>query len=84
MLSTIKMIFRKLNMLAFMKILKKFDKVCKWSTLKSLKIFHFGGHMRRKSDFLGFVFQVTGKEVLPIYLKVVESSYFDSSDKVNH
>ncbi|KAG2702632.1 hypothetical protein I3760_06G099500 [Carya illinoinensis] len=43
--------YRKLNMLAFMKILKKFDKV-------------------------------TGKEVLPIYLKVVESSYFDSSDKV--
>ncbi|XP_041014208.1 phosphate transporter PHO1 homolog 1 [Juglans microcarpa x Juglans regia] len=43
--------YRKLNMLAFIKILKKFDKV-------------------------------TGKEVLPIYLKVVESSYFDSSDKV--
>ncbi|OMO83035.1 hypothetical protein CCACVL1_11592 [Corchorus capsularis] len=43
--------FRHLNMLAFIKILKKFDKV-------------------------------TGKEILPIYLKVVESSYFNSSDKV--
>lgn len=43
--------YRNLNMLAFAKILKKFDKV-------------------------------TNKEVLPIYLKVVESSYFNSSDKV--
>ncbi|GMI99961.1 hypothetical protein like AT1G68740 [Hibiscus trionum] len=43
--------YRNLNMLAFIKILKKFDKV-------------------------------TGKQVLPIYLKVVESSYFNSSDKV--
>ncbi|XP_042502910.1 phosphate transporter PHO1 homolog 1 [Macadamia integrifolia] len=43
--------YRHLNMLAFVKILKKFDKV-------------------------------TGKEVLPIYLKVVESSYFNSSDMV--
>lgn len=42
--------YRHLNMLAFSKILKKFDKV-------------------------------TGKQVLPIYLKVVESSYFNSSDK---
>ena len=29
------------------------------------------------------MFQVTGKQILPIYLKVVESSYFNSSDKVN-
>ncbi|XP_058091706.1 phosphate transporter PHO1 homolog 1 [Magnolia sinica] len=43
--------YRNLNMLAFVKILKKFDKV-------------------------------TEKQVLPIYLKVVESSYFNSSDKV--
>ncbi|XP_010265338.1 PREDICTED: phosphate transporter PHO1 homolog 1-like [Nelumbo nucifera] len=43
--------YRHLNMLAFVKILKKFDKV-------------------------------TEKQVLPIYLKVVESSYFNSSDKV--
>ncbi|CAH9082137.1 unnamed protein product [Cuscuta epithymum] len=43
--------YRNLNMLAFVKILKKFDKV-------------------------------TNKEVLPIYLRVVESSYFNSSDKV--
>ncbi|KAK4842281.1 hypothetical protein QYF36_019021 [Acer negundo] len=43
--------YRNLNMLAFIKILKKFDKV-------------------------------TGKQILPIYLKVVESSYFNSSDKV--
>ncbi|KAM7270905.1 hypothetical protein ACFE04_030119 [Oxalis oulophora] len=43
--------YRNLNMLAFIKILKKFDKV-------------------------------TGKQVLSIYLKVVESSYFNSSDKV--
>lgn len=42
--------YRNLNLLAFIKILKKFDKV-------------------------------TGKQVLPIYLKVVESSYFNSSDK---
>ncbi|KAH6762982.1 EXS family protein [Perilla frutescens var. hirtella] len=42
--------YRNLNMLAFVKILKKFDKV-------------------------------TNKQVLPIYLKVVESSYFNSSDK---
>ncbi|KAL2559365.1 Phosphate transporter PHO1-like protein 1 [Forsythia ovata] len=42
--------YRNLNMLAFAKILKKFDKV-------------------------------TNKEVLPIYLRVVESSYFNSSDK---
>lgn len=27
--------------------------------------------------------QVTEKQFLPIYLKVVESSYFNSSDKVN-
>ncbi|KAG5380320.1 hypothetical protein IGI04_028162 [Brassica rapa subsp. trilocularis] len=43
--------YRNLNMLAFMNILKKFDKV-------------------------------TGKQILPIYLKVVKSSYFNSSDKV--
>ncbi|KAF8407882.1 hypothetical protein HHK36_007020 [Tetracentron sinense] len=43
--------YRNLNMLAFVKILKKFDKV-------------------------------TEKQVLPIYLRVVESSYFNSSDKV--
>ncbi|KAG9143625.1 hypothetical protein Leryth_019210 [Lithospermum erythrorhizon] len=43
--------YRNLNMLAFVKILKKFDKV-------------------------------TNKEVLPIYLRVVESSYFNSSDMV--
>ncbi|GAB2226541.1 hypothetical protein Droror1_Dr00022351 [Drosera rotundifolia] len=43
--------YRNLNMLAFVKILKKFDKV-------------------------------TNKQVLPIYLTVVESSYFNSSDKV--
>ncbi|GFZ16179.1 EXS (ERD1/XPR1/SYG1) family protein [Actinidia rufa] len=43
--------YRNLNMLAFVKILKKFDKV-------------------------------TNKQVLPIYLKVVESSYFNISDKV--
>ncbi|KAK6931431.1 EXS, C-terminal [Dillenia turbinata] len=43
--------YRNLNMLAFVKILKKFDKV-------------------------------TGKQVLPLYLKVVESTYFNSSDKV--
>ncbi|KVH97462.1 phosphate transporter PHO1 homolog 1 [Cynara cardunculus var. scolymus] len=42
--------YRNLNMLAFAKILKKFDKV-------------------------------TNKQVLPIYLKVVESSYFNSSNK---
>lgn len=42
--------YRSLNMMAFVKILKKFDKV-------------------------------TTKEVQPIYLKVVESSYFNSSDK---
>ncbi|OIW21636.1 hypothetical protein TanjilG_06940 [Lupinus angustifolius] len=44
-------VYRNLNMLAFLKILKKFDKV-------------------------------TTKQILPIYLKVVESSYFNSSDKV--
>ncbi|XP_027361910.1 phosphate transporter PHO1 homolog 1 [Abrus precatorius] len=44
-------VYRNLNMLAFIKILKKFDKV-------------------------------TAKQILPIYLKVVESSYFNSSDKV--
>ncbi|XP_044492547.1 phosphate transporter PHO1 homolog 1-like [Mangifera indica] len=43
--------YRNLNLLAFIKILKKFDKA-------------------------------TGKQVLPIYLKVVESSYFNSSDQV--
>ncbi|KAH9321143.1 hypothetical protein KI387_015782 [Taxus chinensis] len=42
--------YRSLNMLAFVKILKKFDKV-------------------------------TGQQVLPIYLNVVERSYFNSSDK---
>ncbi|KAK4376513.1 hypothetical protein RND71_002809 [Anisodus tanguticus] len=42
--------YRNLNMLAFVKILKKLDKV-------------------------------TNKQVLPIYLRVVESSYFNSSDK---
>ncbi|KAG2280580.1 hypothetical protein Bca52824_051800 [Brassica carinata] len=39
--------YRSLNMLTFMNILKKFDKI-------------------------------TGKQILPIYLKVVESSYFNS------
>ncbi|XP_010681380.2 phosphate transporter PHO1 homolog 1 isoform X1 [Beta vulgaris subsp. vulgaris] len=43
--------YRNLNMLAFVKILKKFDKV-------------------------------TNKEVLPIYLRVVENSYFNTSDMV--
>ncbi|KAL3644625.1 Phosphate transporter PHO1 1 [Castilleja foliolosa] len=42
--------YRNLNMLAFVKILKKFDKV-------------------------------TNKQILHIYLRVVESSYFNSSDK---
>ncbi|KAL2519168.1 Phosphate transporter PHO11 [Abeliophyllum distichum] len=42
--------YRHLNMLAFVKIMKKFDKV-------------------------------TNKQVLPIYIRVVESSYFNSSDK---
>ncbi|XP_031096737.1 phosphate transporter PHO1 homolog 1 [Ipomoea triloba] len=42
--------YRNLNMLAFVKILKKFDKV-------------------------------TNKQVLPIYLRVVENSHFNSSDK---
>ncbi|XP_062206244.1 phosphate transporter PHO1-1-like [Phragmites australis] len=42
--------YRNLNMMAFVKILKKFDKV-------------------------------SGKQVLSIYLKVVESSYFNSSDE---
>ncbi|PWZ17268.1 Phosphate transporter PHO1-3 [Zea mays] len=42
--------YRSLNMMAFVKILKKFDKV-------------------------------TGKEVQQIYLKAVESSYYNSSDK---
>ncbi|KAJ1282943.1 hypothetical protein BS78_03G089600 [Paspalum vaginatum] len=42
--------YRNLNMMAFVKILKKFEKV-------------------------------TGKQVLSIYLKVVESSYFNSSDE---
>ncbi|KAL8531593.1 hypothetical protein ACS0TY_008260 [Phlomoides rotata] len=42
--------YRNLNMIAFVKILKKFDKV-------------------------------TNKQVLPVYLRVVESSYFSSSDK---
>ena len=41
---------RNLNMMAFVKILKKFEKI-------------------------------TGKQVLSIYLKVVESSYFNSSDQ---
>ncbi|CAA2975000.1 phosphate transporter PHO1 homolog 1 [Olea europaea subsp. europaea] len=44
--------YRNLNMLAFLKILKKFDKV-------------------------------TRKQVHPIYFRVIESSYFYSSDKVN-
>ncbi|KAH1060091.1 hypothetical protein GLYMA_02G130200v4 [Glycine max] len=44
-------VYRNLNLLAFIKILKKFDKV-------------------------------TEKQILPIYIKVVESSYFNSSDKV--
>ncbi|KAK6133799.1 hypothetical protein DH2020_032510 [Rehmannia glutinosa] len=48
--------YRNLNMLAFAKILKKFDKVSIFS-------------------------QVTNKQALPIYLRVVESSYFNSSDK---
>ncbi|KAJ3694343.1 hypothetical protein LUZ60_009823 [Juncus effusus] len=43
--------YQNLNMLAFVKIMKKFDKV------------------------------VTSKQVSPTYLKVVESSYFNSSDK---
>lgn len=42
--------YRNLNMMAFVKILKKFEKV-------------------------------SGKQVLSIYLKVVESSYFNSSDE---
>lgn len=41
---------RNLNMMAFVKILKKFEKI-------------------------------TGKRVLSVYLKVVESSYFNSSDE---
>ncbi|XP_057961513.1 phosphate transporter PHO1 homolog 1 [Malania oleifera] len=43
--------YRNLNMLAFVKILKKLDKV-------------------------------TNKQILPIYLRVAESSYFNTSDKV--
>ena len=41
---------RNLNMMAFVKILKKFEKI-------------------------------TGKQALAVYLKVVESSYFNSSDE---
>ncbi|CAO2209239.1 unnamed protein product [Urochloa humidicola] len=43
--------YRNLNMMAFVKILKKFEKI-------------------------------TGKQVLSVYLKVVETSYFNSSDEV--
>lgn len=73
-------------MLAFVKILKKFDKVS--------KVFGFAMLLFRYSILFYFIslkmiiflyvfFQVTGKQVLPIYLKVVESSYFNSSNKVN-
>lgn len=74
-------------MLAFIKILKKFDKVSKWDdlTLKFLTEPAFGflvQVMKRGLTCVWYSFQVTGKQVLPIYLKVVESSYFNSSDKV--
>lgn len=36
--------------------------------------------MYAKTD--SFILQVMGKQILPTYLKVVESSYFNSSDKV--
>lgn len=36
---------------------------------------------KTNKQFFG-IFQVTGKQVLPIYHKEVERSYFNSSDKV--
>lgn len=36
------------------------------------------------NSLVKWTFQVTEKQVLPVYLKVVESSYFNSSDKVRN
>lgn len=75
-------VFRNLNMLAFVKILKKFDKV----SIITMIIVFLSGLINMANTFLCvcvFFSQVTNKQVLPIYLKVVESSYFNSSDKVN-
>ncbi|KAH0450814.1 hypothetical protein IEQ34_021506 [Dendrobium chrysotoxum] len=68
--------YRNLNMLAFVKILKKFDKVI-W--LHYLIYLEKTRSDHAKTDSL--VMQVMGKQILHIYLKVVESSYFNSSDK---
>lgn len=67
-------------MLAFVKILKKFDKV---SNLQLSGRAVFPSFHEYSQHRFCLCFQVTNKQVLPIYLKVVESSYFNSSDKVN-
>lgn len=72
--------YRNLNMLAFVKILKKFDKVSIRG--QSSSSFTVSPFLSSPAEILLPFSQVTGKQVLPIYLRVVESSYFNSSDKV--
>lgn len=74
--------FRHLNMLAFAKILKKFDKVSFNAWLISLSELEVYLVCACQELVTSWLFQVTEKQILPIYLKVVESSYFNSSDKV--
>ena len=74
--------FRQLNKLAFIKILKKFDKVSNNVALIIHSFIIASENPVCNHEDPAFL-QVTGKQVLAIYLKVVESSYFNSSDKVN-
>lgn len=70
-------------MMAFVKILKKFDKVSAPISCSPLMVPYLIRATILMTDAIYFsVFQVTGKEVQQIYLKAVESSYYNSSDKV--
>ncbi|XP_023541788.1 phosphate transporter PHO1 homolog 1-like isoform X1 [Cucurbita pepo subsp. pepo] len=73
--------YRQLNKLAFIKILKKFDKVSNNVALIIHSFIIASENPVCNHEDPAFL-QVTGKQVLAIYLKVVESSYFNSSDKV--
>lgn len=66
-------------MMAFVKILKKFDKVSLMVPCPEIYLIYISNSDERSYIFMC---QVTAKEVQQIYLKVVESSYYNSSDKV--
>lgn len=67
-------------------IYKDSEEVWQGKLIKSLKLYveiAVCSTANENDFFFVLAVQITEKQILPIYLKVVESSYFNSSDKVN-